>query len=143
MTAELRSWPGTYKCINPTQCPIQFTYINRDEEKLPSHREKPGQSASKIKSKTHTYFHFCSCTAVSTGHTRYGKLALGEIWKIKVRFTVVDLPNDSLKRCCQPDYVTSSSLLFSVLHSLTHQLLISDLKPLLKTLEHRWTSELM
>lgn len=108
MTDDLRSCPGTYKCINQKQCHIQFYFFNSNKGKLPSNRKKTGKSASRLKSKTHT-FHFCFCTAVSTGHTRYGKLALGEIRKIKVCFTVTDLLSVSLKSG-QQDYVTSPFL---------------------------------
>lgn len=112
MTDYLRSCPGTYKCINQKQCHIQFYFFNSGKEKLPSNRKKTGKSAIGIKSKTHT-FHFCFCTAVSTGHTRYGKPTLGEIRKLKVCFTVTDFLSVSLK-CGQQYYVPSPFVVFSV-----------------------------
>lgn len=116
-------------------------FFNSNKEKLPSNRKKTGKSASRIKSKAHT-FHFCFCTAVSTGHTRYGKLARGEIRKIKVCFTVTDLLSASL-RCGQQYYVTSPFLLFTVLHSLAQKLLIIDLRPLIHFHQHRIQDECM
>lgn len=75
------SW-FSYRCINPTQCPIQFNFF-RKSSLLTGRNPVKAPAKSKVK---HTYFHFCVCTAVSAACTRYGKLPLGETRKNKSLF---------------------------------------------------------